>query len=120
MIVGVPASLALIEEAPQEHRSRRVLELAQGLRLDLADALAQHRELLADLVEGMIAGGPDAEPHAQHAFLAGIERGEHAGGGVAQARLDCGVDRQDAFSSSMKSPRWASSSSPTGVSNDTG
>jgi hypothetical protein len=37
----------------------------------------------------------DAEAHAQHAFFAWCDGSEHAGGGLAQVRLDGGVDRQD-------------------------
>src|SRR5689334_13148004 len=45
---------SVVQKAPQLARSRRVLELAQGLGLDLADALAGDRELLADLFERMV------------------------------------------------------------------
>src|SRR5438093_8588152 len=38
------------EEAPQLLRARRVAELAQRLGLDLADALAGHRDILTDLL----------------------------------------------------------------------
>src|SRR5881628_2970735 len=72
-----------------------MLQLAQGLRLDLADALAGDRELLADLFEGVVGVHADAEAHAQHALLARGEGGEDAGRGFAQVRLDGGVDRQD-------------------------
>jgi hypothetical protein len=36
----------------------------------------------------------DAEAHAQHALLARRERGENAGRGLAQVRLDRRVDRR--------------------------
>ena len=51
-------------------------QLAQRLRLDLADPLAGHVELLADLLER--AGTPvlEAEPELQHAPLAAGERVE--------------------------------------------
>src|ERR1700722_16666488 len=51
-----------IQEAAQQHRSRRVLELAQGLGLDLADTLARYGELVADLLERMIGRDANAEP----------------------------------------------------------
>src|SRR5712692_1779402 len=86
---------SMLQEAPQHLRARRMLELAQRLRLDLADALARHRELQADLLERMVAVETDAETHAQHALLARMERSEHARRGLAQARLDGGVDRRD-------------------------
>src|SRR5215471_21517532 len=72
-----------------------MLELAQRLGLDLADALARHRELLADLLQGMFGVGADAKAHAQNALLACRERGENQCRGLAQARLDGGVDRLD-------------------------
>jgi hypothetical protein len=37
----------------------------------------------------------DAEAHAEHALFARGERGKHARGGLAQVRLDRGIDRQD-------------------------
>jgi hypothetical protein len=43
----------------------------------------------------MLAIRTDAEAHAQHAFLSRRERGERAGCGHAQVRLNCGVDRLD-------------------------
>ena len=72
-----------------------MLELAQRLGLDLADALARHRELLADLFQRVVGVHADAEAHAQHALLARRERGQHARRGLAQVRLDRRVDRQD-------------------------
>ena len=72
-----------------------MLQLAQRLCLDLADAFARHRELLADLFERVVGVHADAEAHAQHALLARRERGEHARRGLAQVRLDRRVDRQD-------------------------
>src|SRR6266508_737463 len=54
-----------------------VAELAQRLRLDLADALAGHVELAAHLLEG--AGAPvlEAEPQLEHSALARREPLEH-------------------------------------------
>src|SRR5271167_4615332 len=94
---------SVIQEAPQLSAAARVLELAQGLGLDLADALAGHRELLADLFERVVGVHADAEAHAEHALLARGERGKHARRRFAQIRLDGGVDRRMAFLSSMKS-----------------
>jgi hypothetical protein len=39
--------------------------------------------------------GVHAEAHAQHAFLARRERGQHACRGLAQVGLDRRIDRQD-------------------------
>src|SRR5918999_3588696 len=75
---------ALVEEAAQHARAARVLELAQRLGFDLANALARHRELLADLFQRVVGVHADAEAHAQHAFLAWRERRQYAGRGLAQ------------------------------------
>src|SRR4029077_17685948 len=72
-----------------------MLELPQRLCLDLADALAGHGELLAHLFQGVVAVHADAEAHTQYALLAWREGREYARGGIAQVRLDGGVDRED-------------------------
>jgi hypothetical protein len=72
-----------------------MLQFLQRLGLDLADALAGHRELLAHLFERVIGVYADAEAHAQHALLARRQRGEHARRRLAQIALDRHVDRQD-------------------------
>jgi hypothetical protein len=46
---------SIVEEAPENLRTVRVLELALRLGLDLVDALACHRELLADFLERVVA-----------------------------------------------------------------
>src|SRR5215467_11129233 len=70
-------------------------ELAQRLGLDLADALARDRELVADLFQRVVLVHADAEAHAEYTLLPRRERGERARGGLAQVRLNGGVDRQD-------------------------
>src|SRR5215467_4171310 len=72
-----------------------MFQLAQRLGLDLADALAGHRELLADFFQRVVGVHADAEAHAEHAFLTRGERGEHARRGLAQVGLDGRVNRQD-------------------------
>ena len=84
-----------IEEAAQLARPARMLELPERLRLDLADALARHRELLADFFERVVGVHADAEAHAQHAFLARRQRGQHPRRGLAQIGLDRGIHGQD-------------------------
>ena len=61
-----------------------MLQLPERLGLDLADALAGDRELLADLFQRVIGVHADAEAHAQHALLARGEAGQHPRGGLAQ------------------------------------
>src|SRR5262244_111347 len=70
-------------------------ELAQRLGLDLADALARDRELVADLFQRVVLVHAYAEAHADYTLLPRRERGERARGGLAQVRLNGGVDRQD-------------------------
>jgi hypothetical protein len=48
-----------------------VAELAQGPGLDLADALAGDREVLADLLHGVLAAVPQPEAHLDDFLLAG-------------------------------------------------
>src|SRR5215468_985454 len=89
-----PAS-SIMEEASENPRPARVLQLSQRLGLDLADALARHRELLADFFQRVVLVHADAETHADYTLLARRERCERARGGLAQVRLNRGVDRQD-------------------------
>src|SRR5499433_532962 len=70
-------------------------ELAQRLGLDLADALARDRELVADLFQRVVLVHADAEAHADYTLLPRRERGERARRGLAQVRLDSRIDRQD-------------------------
>src|SRR5262249_54434263 len=91
---GAPAS-SIMEEASENPRSARGMQLPSRLGLDLADALARHREPLADLFQRVVLVNADAEAHADYTLLAGREQGERARGGLAQVRLDSGVDRQD-------------------------
>src|SRR5208282_2538282 len=72
-----------------------MLEFPQRPGFDLADALARQGELLADFLQRVVGVHADAEAHAQHAFFARYEKSENARRGLAQVRLDRGVDRQD-------------------------
>ena len=63
----------ITQEAFQPFRTRRVAQLSQRFRLDLAYALARHVELLADFLERVIGIHLDAEAHAQHLGLPGGE-----------------------------------------------
>ena len=85
----------IIQEAPQLPAPRWMLQLPQRLRVDLSDALSRDRELLADFFQRVVGVHADAEAHAQHAFLAQSQRGQHAGGGLARVRPDRRIDRQD-------------------------
>ena len=54
-------------------------ELAQSLRLYLADTLTSDVELLADLFKGVRMAVGEAEAHGEHALLTGSEGLEHVG-----------------------------------------
>ena len=45
-----------------------MLEFPQSLGFDLPDALARHRELLADLFQSVVGIHLNPEAHSQHAF----------------------------------------------------
>ena len=60
----------VIQKAAQLAAPAWMLQLAQGLGLDLADALAGHAELLADLLQRVVGVHADAEAHAKYALLA--------------------------------------------------
>ena len=72
-----------------------MLQLAERLRLDLANAFARDRKLLADFFQCVVGIHADAKAHTQHALLARRERGENPRGGFAQIRLDRRIDGQD-------------------------
>src|SRR5262245_37147805 len=88
-------SRSIVQEAPELPRPARVVELAQRLGLNLADSFARDGELLAYFFQRVVGVHADAEAHAQHALLARRERGKNPRGGLAQVRLNGGVDRQD-------------------------
>src|SRR5688500_4042996 len=83
----------LVEEAPHLAAAARMLEVAERLGLDLADALAGDAELLADLLEGVVGVHADAEAHPEHALLARRQAGEDPGDRLLEVGLDRGVDR---------------------------
>src|SRR5262250_1680432 len=69
------SGLHSFDESLQLSRPRRMSELAQRFRLDLADALARHREVLAHLFQRVLAAvRPQPESHLDHLFLARRER----------------------------------------------
>src|SRR5215831_15778384 len=66
-----------LEEAPELLRPRRVPQLAERLRLDLTDALAGDREILADLLQRVLAAVGESEAQPEHLLLARRERVQH-------------------------------------------
>src|SRR5262245_36674336 len=75
-----------VDEALQDPTPARMAQLAQRLRLDLADALARHLEVLPDLFERVVAVLADAEAHHQHLLLARRERRQHLARVLREAR----------------------------------
>src|SRR5690606_5808513 len=84
-----------VQKASQFSGTAWEFELAQGFGLDLADALAGDVELLADLFQRMVGVHADAKTHTQDSLFPRGERGQHAGRGLAQVRVDGGIERQD-------------------------
>src|SRR2546425_11706812 len=76
------------QEAPPLRPLGWVSELAQGLGLDLADALPGDRKVLPDLLERVLAAIREAEAEAQHLLLAGRERVEDFVRLLAQGEAD--------------------------------
>ena len=64
----------LVEVVAQLAGSGWVAQLAQRLRLDLADAFAGHIELRSHLFQGALTPIFEAEAQTQHALLAQAER----------------------------------------------
>src|ERR687888_1767949 len=84
-----------LEEAPELLRARRVPELAERLGLDLSDALAGDREILPDLLEGVLATVGEAEAEPQHLLLARGERVEDLVRLLPQRQADDRLDGRD-------------------------
>src|SRR6185437_13319984 len=91
---GRPQRSAL-DEALELLRAARVAELAERLRLDLADALAGHLEVLADLLEGVVALLADAEAHAEHLLLARRQGLEHLPRLLGEVHVDHRLGRRE-------------------------
>src|SRR5437867_13379275 len=78
-------------EAAQAARAARMTELAQRLRLDLADALARDRKARPDLLERVVRALPDAEAQPQHLLLARREASEHLSRLILEAQAHHGL-----------------------------
>src|SRR5437016_9603493 len=102
-------------EGEQAARAARMTELAQRLRLDLADALARDPEARPDLLERVVSALPDAKAQPQHLLLARRERGQHLPRLIWRCTAITASAGESAVMSSMKSPTTEASSSPTGV-----
>src|SRR5262245_43465618 len=83
------------EEGFELPAARRMPQLAQRLRLDLADPLAGDGEVLADLLERVLGAVADAEAHLDHLLLARRQRLEHLIGLFLEVEIDHRVGRGD-------------------------
>src|SRR5262249_55469225 len=84
---------AALEERLELARARRVAQLAQGLGLDLADALAGDREALPDFLERVLAAVAEAEAHLDDLLLARGERLEEGLRLLLEVDVDHGLGR---------------------------
>ena len=67
----------LFDVVPELFASCRVTELAQSLRLDLADTFTGDVELFAGFLKGVRMAVGESEAHREHALLTGSEGLEH-------------------------------------------
>ena len=72
-----------------------MFQFAQCLCFNLPDAFACHVELLAHFFQCVVRIHADAKAHAQHAFFARGQAGQHACGLFAQIGLDRGINWDD-------------------------
>src|ERR1051325_3749505 len=86
---GKPAELCTsFEKRLELTRTRRVAQLAQRLRFDLADAFARDREVLPHLLERVLAAVADAEPHLDHLLLPRRQLLQHRLGLLLEVQVD--------------------------------
>src|SRR5581483_9151167 len=84
-----------IEERAKLLRTRRMAQLAESLRLDLADPLARDIERAAHFLERMLGAIAHAEAHLEHLLFARRERPEDLGRLILQVGDDHVIDRRD-------------------------
>src|SRR5262245_27458790 len=77
-----------LEEAPELLGPRGMAELAEGLGLDLADALTGHGEVLAHFLERVLAAVGEPEAEAQHLLFTRRQRVQHLVGLLAERKPD--------------------------------
>ena len=95
-------------------------ELGQGLGLDLADALARDTKLAADFLERAGMSVDKSKAQLNNLALTIGKRVEHLGELLLQHGEAGGIGRNDGLGVLDKVASWESSSSPIGVSSDTG
>src|SRR5262249_11391721 len=81
-------------QGPQPPRPFRRSQLPKRFGFDLTNPLAGDIELLADLLQGVLALTADTKPQADHFLFLGRERLQDARRFVADVGFDHGVDRR--------------------------
>src|SRR5947207_1753144 len=84
-----------VEERPKLLRARGVPQLAQRLRLDLADPLAGDVERAAHFLQGVLGAVADAEAHLEDLLFARSKRAENLTGLLLEVGDDDVIDRRD-------------------------
>src|SRR5262245_33449887 len=86
----IAKSGAVVEECAQPMATAGVPQLAQRLGLDLSDALARDREILADLLQRVLASVVEPEAHLDDFLFARSERLEYLRRLLLQIQIDHG------------------------------
>src|ERR1700693_371475 len=84
-----------LQERLQLLRPRRVPELPQGLRFDLADSFARHVEGAPDFLEGVLRAVADTEAHLQDLLFPRGQGLQHAPRLVLEVRDQDRLDRRE-------------------------
>src|SRR4051812_19671160 len=95
MYRGRSLTRAALEKGAQFARPRRMAQLAQRLRFDLANPFARDREALTDFLERVLAAVADAEPHLDRLLLARRQRLQDRLGLLLQVQVDHRFGRRD-------------------------
>src|SRR4029079_9598248 len=67
---------SLVDEGPQGLATRKMAELAQRFGFDLPDPLTRHREVVPDLLQGVLGLFAYVYAHAQNLLVPRRERGQ--------------------------------------------
>ena len=84
-----------VHEGAEFARARRVTQLAQGFRFDLADTLTGDGKGLADLFQGVLAAILEAETHLDDLLLARGEGAKNLRSLVLEVDVDDGFGGRD-------------------------
>src|SRR5271166_2510607 len=86
--------LIAFHEALEVAQALSLAQLAQRLRLDLANTFARDAEQFADLFEGAVGLQADSEAHPQDLLLAWRQRRQDLARQLAEVAPDCRFDRR--------------------------